>query len=185
MKKAYTCLVLFILLISSSALAQIWLVRNVSNVFIDDCYISFGNKLGIAWCNSERYVEPQKIEEWSDSAFVYVLYPVYPLLMPEPPEADTTNTKKKERHRKSKKHAASQNEVKSDSVKVNQPPTPTWKFTEADSLLLVANGKLFYKYEDILLYKTYKPLQEADITSYRSVQLFKPAPKEPLPVEKR
>lgn len=166
MHRRYSCAILLSLFISATSFSQIWLVRNVSNVFPDDCYVSFGNKVGIAYCLPERYVEPEQIDDWNDSALVYVLYPVFQLPINKESDGEKKNKRKKSR----KKSAAS--EITKDSSLVHE--APKWNFTRADSLVIFENGKIVYTYENILVYKTYKPLLETDITSYRPFQLIKP-----------
>ncbi|MFC1476521.1 hypothetical protein ACFL5S_00995 [Fibrobacterota bacterium] len=157
-----------ILFVCSTTFSQVWFVKNVSNVSLDDCYVSFGDNCGIAYCHPERYLEPQKLEEWDDNALYYVLYPVYPIVMNNDEE-----TEKKSKRRKSRRRKSTESNDVNDSLQTNE--TPKWKFTTEDSLTLTENGKIFFKFEDILLYKTYKPLQGTDITSYRPFQLLMPS----------
>ncbi len=168
MNKVNSYTILLILFLSSTTFSQIWIVKNVSNIFPDDCYVSLGNKYGIACCFPERYIERQKIDEWDDDALCYLLYPVHTLVM-----NNDTKTEKKSKKRKSRKKRADQKNGKADSLQANE--APKWKFNTEDSLTLTENGQIIYKYEEILLYKTYEPLLEKDITSYRPFQLFKPA----------
>ena len=166
----------FLLFLSSVSSAQIWLVKNVSNVLPDDCFISFGDNTGIAYCFPERYVEPQKIDDWDDDALCYVLYPVYPVTVDDENEGEVKGEEKKKRRRRSKKQKGKEYEKDStDSVK-KLPEPPKRRFDPKDSLYLVDNGEIIYQFKDILIYKTYSPLHEDDVDSYRPFQIFKPKP---------
>lgn len=76
MQRLYVHAIFVIVFVCPTAFSQIWFVKNVSNVSIDDCYVSFGDNCGIAYCFPERYIEPEKLAEWNDNAFYYILYPV-------------------------------------------------------------------------------------------------------------
>jgi len=151
MQRLYVHAVFVIVFVCSTAFSQIWFVRNVSNVSIDDCYVSFGDNCGIAYCFPERYIEPEKLAEWNDSAFYYILYPVY-----------TFN---------------SENDADGGS-QAHQAPTRI--YNSADSLAILKRGSILYTYEDLLIYETFTPMQQSDYSSYRPFQLLKPAPLRPV-----
>lgn len=167
MKRAYYFTILMILFASLSAFSQIWFVKNVSNVSLDDCYVSFGDNCGIAYCLPERYVEPEKLAEWNDSAFYYILYPVYTL----DSENDAVAEKRRSARRR-KRRSGAHHDADGDS-QAHQAPTRV--YNTADSLAILERGNILYTYEDLLIYETYTPLQESDYSSYRPFQLLMPS----------
>ena len=167
MKRVYSFTILMILFASLSTFSQIWFVKNVSNVSLDDCYVSFGDNCGIAYCHPERYIEPEKLAEWNDSAFYYILYPVYTL----DSENDAAVEKKRPARRR-KKRSGAHHDADGDS-QTHQAPTRV--YNTADSLAILERGNILYTYEDLLIYETFTPLQESDYSSYRPFQLLMPS----------
>ena len=167
MQRLYVYAIFVILFVCSTAFSQIWFVKNVSNVSIDDCYISFGDNCGIAYCLPERYVEPEKLAEWNDSAFYYILYPVYTF----DSENDTASEKKRPAKRR-KKRARDHDDAEGET-KAHQAPTRI--YNTADSLAILERGNILYTYKDLFVYETFTPLQESDYSSYRPFQLLMPS----------
>lgn len=156
-----------LLCIYTTPFSQIWFVKNVSNVFPDDCYVSFGDNCGIAYCHPERYVEPEKLAEWNDSAFYYILYPVYTLDSENDAAAEKRRTARRRKRRSGAHHDAD-----GDS-QAHQVPTRI--YNTADSLAILERGNILYTYKDLLIYETFSPLQESDYSSYRPFQLLMPS----------
>ncbi len=168
MQRLYVYVIFVILFGCSTAFSQIWFVKNVSNVSLDDCFVSFGNNSGISYCFPERYVEPEKLAEWNDSAFYYILYPVYTFDI----ENDAT-AKKKHSVRRRKRRSGAHHDT-DGGQQAHQPPTRI--YNSEDSLAILELGSILYTYNDLLIYETFTPLQESDYSSYRPFQLLKPTP---------
>jgi hypothetical protein len=172
MKKPASCIHILILILFTSAGSQIWLVKNVSNIFPDDCYVSFGDNTGIAYCFPERYIEREKIADWDDDALCYILYPVYPVATEDEEKVEKKKKKKRRKSRRKKRDKTEEDSTEAISI----PEPPKRKFDEKDSLYLLERGEILYQFKDILIYKTYTPLHEEDVDSYSPFQLFKPEP---------
>ena len=171
MQRFYVYTTLVIVFAYSASFSQIWFVKNVSNVFPDDCYVSFGDNCGIAYCHPERYVEPEKLAEWNDDAFYYILYPVYTLEKEN--EDDAKAEKKKRPERRRKRRSRDDQDADSDSL---AHPAPTRVLNSADSLAILERGTILYAYKDLLIYETFTPLQGSEYSSYRPFQLLMPPP---------
>ncbi len=171
MQRLYVDAIFILLFVCSTAFSQIWFVKNVSNVSIDDCYVSFGDNCGIAYCFPKRYVEPEKLAEWNDEAFYYILYPVDSF----DSENDDAKAKKKRSSRKRKRKRRSDNNDDADSVSLAHK-APTRVYNPSDSVAIRERGTILYTYKELHIYETFTQIQPLEYSSYRPFQLIKPPP---------
>jgi hypothetical protein len=171
MQQLFVNAILVILFVYSTTFSQIWFVKNVSNVSLDDCYVSFGDNCGIAYCHPERYNEPEKLADWNDDALYYILYPVHTFDR-ENDDAAAKKKKRSERRRKRKRRSDANKDADSDSL-AHKPPTRV--YNQSDSLAILERGTILFTYEDLLIYETFTQIQESEYSSYRPFQLLKPS----------